>query len=170
MAATHAMTPAKTQFVSLSSFDKTQQQQLLTAIKQIEKRTFPTSEAFAFDEELKKRNTTLICATTSSTDDLNLVAYAVYARTKRTALLHKICVVERYRREGVGRSLLTNLRDELILQGCETIQLWVDAAREPARLLYAECGYEEAQRVDDYYGPGRTGVKMIVSLHRGMRG
>jgi ribosomal protein S18 acetylase RimI-like enzyme len=151
-------------FRPLSSFDKTQRDRLLVAIKQVEKRTFPPHEAFAFDDELRKRNTTLICATRTSDVGVEVVAYLVYVRAGRTALVHKLCVVEHCRREGVARTMLIRLHGELAHQGCRTVQLWVDSKRLPARHLYSQIGFSEAQRVDDYYGQGRTGLKMVLDL------
>jgi ribosomal protein S18 acetylase RimI-like enzyme len=52
------------------------------------------------------------------------------------------------------------LRDER----CQDVHLWVDADREAARRLYLGSGFKERERVDDYYGPGRTGIKMVLDL------
>jgi ribosomal protein S18 acetylase RimI-like enzyme len=154
------------QYTPLSRLKKPQRDNFLAIIKQVEKKTFPANEAFAFDEELAKRNTTLIVAIKDFDVDVGeeLVGYLVYVRVKRVALLHKVCVVEHCRREGIARAMLISLREDLERQGCTIIQLWVDAERKPAKLLYSQLGFREAQRVDDYYGPGRTGLKMILEL------
>ncbi|KAI9778792.1 MAG: hypothetical protein M1839_007882 [Geoglossum umbratile] len=154
---------------------------LLTRIRRIEKKAFPATEAFDFSTELHKRNTQLFCAlyapnnkprnrdtTTagpySGGDTATLVGYLVVARTGRTALLHKICVVPQYQRRGVGKWMVRETVEGLRKNGCGSVVLWVGEGRAAARCLYAGCGFEEVQRVEGYYAPGRTGVKMVLDL------
>ena len=54
--------------------------------------------------------------------------------------------------------------EELISKHCESVYLWVDEARNPAQCLYQDRGYQEIDRVENYYGPGRTGLKMVLHL------
>ena len=150
----------------ISGFNKSQQSHLLTFIKQMERKTFPTNEALDFDQEIKKRNTTLILGTIATGRIAEPVAYLVYVRMGKLALLHKICVLETYRRQGVARAMLTNLCDQLANHGCETIQLWVDQDRDPTRRLYSDLGFEEAQCLKDYYALGRTGIRMVLALDK----
>ncbi|KAL1956971.1 hypothetical protein VTO42DRAFT_6460 [Malbranchea cinnamomea] len=168
---------------------------IIEQITRIEKRTFPTSEAFEFDLSLwrKKPNTRVIYGvlltsnpsngngrshngddsgrTTSRTNGnlSKVVAYAVYVRIKGTALLHKVCIAEPYRHQGLGKALMGYIEQRLRKEGCRNVHLWVDQDREAARRLYAACGFEERERVVDYYGPGRTGIKMILDLDRAER-
>lgn len=151
----------------ISGFNKSQQSHLLTVIKQVERKTFPTNEALDFDQEIKKRNTTLILGIIATDRIAEPVAYLVYVRMGKLALLHKICVVETHRRQGVARAMLTNLCDQLANHGCEIIQLWVDQHRDPARRLYSDLGFEEVQRLEDYYGLGRIGIRMVLALDKG---
>lgn len=146
---------------------------ILARIARVEKKTFPSTEAFDFSADLckKKPNTRVIYvmdapsapAGTPST----LVAYAVYVRQKGVALLHKVCVTEPYRGRGIGKRLLEYIQQRLQKEGCQYIQLWVDKARQPARALYARCGFQEREVVADYYAPGRTGIRMVLNLERG---
>jgi axial budding pattern protein 2 len=86
-------------------------------------------------------------------------------RHRNTALLHKLCVLEAYRRNGIGERLLLHAtREKLVNEGCERVQLWVDKSRSPARNLYAKCGFEEKEEVLDYYSAGRTGIRMVLDL------
>lgn len=134
---------------------------LLAAVKQTEKHTFPASEAFDFDSELRKRTTALFCALDS---DGELVAYAVYVRTKLVTRIHKVCVVERWRGRGMGRWMMERVLGELRRAAASEVDLWVDVARVPARRLYAACGFAEKEVVHNYYGAGRDGVRMLVDL------
>ncbi len=141
-------------------------EQILDVIKRVEKRTFPSNEALVFDQELKKRNTFLICVLEeeAARDRNELCAYMVYTRTKRVVLLHKLCVLETHRRKGVARWMLNELYDGMRKSGCGSIEIWVDEAREPAKNLYSSCGFVQVMKVENYYSPGRTGLKMIMFL------
>ncbi|KAL8694719.1 MAG: hypothetical protein Q9218_000645 [Villophora microphyllina] len=126
---------------------------ILDQIKHAEKKNFPRKEAFDFDTELRKKNAEIIVIydISDSHCDPILAAYAVYVYTFKLALLHKTCVVEKYRRQGVARRMLVEQHTRLRLRGCTEIQLWVDEQRMSARLLYASIGFVEVGRVEDYY-------------------
>ncbi|KKZ61448.1 hypothetical protein EMCG_03930 [[Emmonsia] crescens] len=104
---------------------------------------------------------------TTTTPTPTIIAYALYVRQKSTALLHKICVAEPFRGQGVGKQLLAYVIEQQLRQqerGCLAVQLWVDEKREAARRLYGSCGFMEVEGVEDYYGPGRNGVRMVLGL------
>lgn len=147
----------------------TQPSNLLDQVRRAEKKTFPRDEAMDFDMELKKRNTELVVVLTAQDscedNDHSLAGYLVYARLHGIALLHKVCVLEGHQRQGIARSMLSRLKDRLQGQGCERLQLWVDEARKPARALYESSGFKISDRARDYYGPGRTGIKMVIDLN-----
>ncbi|KAJ5689642.1 hypothetical protein N7462_004034 [Penicillium macrosclerotiorum] len=156
----------------IHSLKRNQALEILAQIARVEKKTFPTNEAFSFAEELwrKKPNTRVLYTTPATTGrpvaPSEVVAYAVYVRQKGVALLHKVCVVEAYRRQGVGQLLMSYIQERLRNEGCQYIQLWVDQARVPARALYCRCGYKEKEVIPDYYAPGRTGIRMVLDLER----
>ncbi|KAK2834935.1 hypothetical protein FQN49_006767 [Arthroderma sp. PD_2] len=135
---------------------------IIEAISRIERRTFPTSEAMQFDMSLwrKKPNSRVIYGKATA----KVVAYAVYVRVKEKALLHKICVEAGHRGQGFGRQMMVYIEGQLRKEGCQAVQLWVDAGRTAARKLYLSRGFEERETVDDYYGNGRTGIKMVLDL------
>jgi ribosomal protein S18 acetylase RimI-like enzyme len=154
---------------------------LLNRVEHIERKTFPANEVFDFSTELNKRNTQLFCAfytpggesksressiteSHSDKETIILVGYLVIARTGRTALLHKVCVDTQYRRRGVGKWMIQEALEGLRKRKCERVALWVDVERVAARSLYTGCGFEVVQRVEGYYAPGRTGVKMALVL------
>jgi ribosomal protein S18 acetylase RimI-like enzyme len=139
--------------------------QLLQAIKQTEKRTFPSSEAFDFDAELKKRTTALHCVYYQSANGgTELCGYSVYVRTKLVTRIHKVCVVERYRGQGIGRWMMEQVLRVLENTSAASVDLWVDAERIPARSLYRACGFLDMEMVRDYYSPGRDGIRMQMDL------
>ncbi|KAJ5777187.1 Acyl-CoA N-acyltransferase [Penicillium odoratum] len=153
----------------IHSLKRNEALEILAQITRIEKKTFPTNEAFGFGEELwrKKPNTRVLYATqTREGTRPELIAYAVYVRQKGVALLHKVCVIEACRRQGVGQQLMSYIQERLRKEGCQYIQLWVDKAREPARALYSRCGFKEQEEIPDYYAPGRTGIRLVLDLER----
>ncbi|KAJ5248726.1 Acyl-CoA N-acyltransferase [Penicillium chermesinum] len=155
----------------IHSLKRNEALEILTQISRVEKKTFPTNEAFPFGEELwrKKPNTRVLYATQSREGNApELIAYAVYVRQKGVALLHKVCVIESCRRQGIGGLLMSYIQERLRREGCQYIQLWVDKAREPARKLYQRCGFEEKEQIPDYYSPGRAGIRMTLDLDRGV--
>ncbi|KAL2841089.1 acyl-CoA N-acyltransferase [Aspergillus pseudodeflectus] len=156
----------------IHSLGKSQAFEVLAQITRVEKKTFPSSEAFQFGEELwrKKPNTRVlyVTGTTRGTQSHSpLVAYAVYARQKGVAWVHKVCVAEVFRGNGVGTQLMEHIRARLQKEGCQFVYLWVDKAREHARSLYLRTGFEELEELSDYYAPGRNGIKMVLDLQRG---
>ncbi|KAF2271333.1 acetyltransferas-like protein [Westerdykella ornata] len=150
---------------NLVSLDPKNRQNVVDRVRKIERKAFPSSEAFDFDAELKKKNTSMLVVTRP--DELTeVVGYLVFLRMRKVALLHKICVVEHMRRKGIGRCLIHSVLLQLEKGGCHSIQLWVDEARSPARELYQSYGFREIDRCVDYYGPGRTGLKMQLSIEK----
>lgn len=135
---------------------------IIAQISRIERRTFPTAEAFDFNMSFwkQKPNTRVIYGEHTT----KLVAYAVYVRMKDTALLHKVCVEESNRGRGVGTQLMAYIECRLRKEGCRTVHLWVDEGRHAAHRLYSRCGYKELSTVENYYGNGRTGIKMVFDL------
>lgn len=142
--------------------------EILAQIARVEKKTFPSNETFSFGQELwrKKPNTRVLYATSAPAPGARpvLIAYAVYVRQKGAALLHKVCVIEALRRQGVGQTLMEYMQQRLQKEGCQYIQLWVDKAREPARALYTRTGFRAREEIADYYAPGRTGIRMVLDL------
>lgn len=139
---------------------------ILNWVMHAEKKLFPRNEVFDFDSELKKHNTDLIIVLDEKLlpNPIALIAYLVHASYKKTALLHKVCVLEKHRRHGMARRMLQLQIGKLESRGYGVIKLWVDENREPARSLYTEMGFKELDRVGGYYAPGRAGIQMALSL------
>lgn len=132
-------------------------------IAKIERKNLPAIEHFNYDVELKKKNIGLILAFKEG-DTENVVAYLVYQRMKRLVWLHKLCVVEQEREKGLGRCLIHSLCHKMERGGCQSIQLWVDENRKPARALYASCHFQQVEYRADYYAPGRSGWRLELAV------
>lgn len=153
---------------NISQWNFDEASKILVQVNRIERKTFPSSEAFSFTPDLhKKPNVSIGLLVINEKSDTTVVAYCMVVRTKSTALLHKICVIEQWRQLGVGTLLMANTIDRLAKGGCRSIQLWVDEGREGARKLYQSCSFEVVDAVTDYYGPGRMGIKMTLALGNG---
>ena len=84
--------------------DTRSSQGVLEAVKRIERRVFPKQDAMDFDVELKKSNTEMMVVLddeVSGVMESLVVAYMLFARVHGVTLLHKICVSESHRRQGL---------------------------------------------------------------------
>jgi ribosomal protein S18 acetylase RimI-like enzyme len=136
-----------------------------TKVSKLERKIFPASESFDYNVELKKKNIGLILAYGNEDPD-HLVGYLVYQRIKRVVWLHKLCVIEPERKKGIGRYLIHTLQSQMHTGGCESILLWVDEHRNPARKLYDSYGFQQIEHRLDYYAPGRAALKMELSIQK----
>jgi GNAT superfamily N-acetyltransferase len=150
----------------LSSQPKDKVAPVLAAITKLEKKSFPAAEVFGFSPGVLRKANTRILFVVSQSAPLSVVAYCVCVRWHRTLLLHKICVAERFRGQSIGKLLMHEVLDRAEQENCDALELWVDQSRMAARHLYLRSGLEELCHVRDYYGPGRTGIKMSVQLPR----
>lgn len=145
-------------------------QAVLPQVERAERKNFPRHEAFDFPLELKKRNLDLVVLLKD--DDIlpretpKVAAYAVFVHSKpgNFVMLHKICVLDDFRRQGIAKKILANQIQKYTSCGCSKIQLWVDEQNMPARSLYESAGFQETNRVGNYYAPGRTGLQMSLNL------
>lgn len=135
---------------------------LAAKVTKLEKKIFPSSEAFDYGVELKKKNIGLILASREGSQEVT--GYLVFQRQKSLAWLHKLATIEQERGKGIARCLVHSLTQQMKKGGCRTVVLWVDEARSPARSLYASCGFQQVERLPDYYSPGRTALKMELAI------
>ncbi|KAF2692263.1 hypothetical protein K458DRAFT_473754 [Lentithecium fluviatile CBS 122367] len=97
------------------SFTPSERSTIVDKAAKVEMMSFPSSEAFDFDAELRKKNTRVMLAVKEGTT-AELVGYLVYARKRRLTLLHKIRVHEHERAKGVGKCPMHSLR-QLVEKG-----------------------------------------------------
>ena len=145
-------------------------QAVLPQIERAEKKNFARHEAFDFHLELKKRKVDLFIILRedgiSPGETPVVAAYSVFVHSKpgNIVMLHKICVLEDFRRQGIAKKILATQIEKYTSRGCSKIQLWVDEQNMPARSLYESAGFQATNKVDDYYSPGRTGLQMSLDL------
>ena len=145
-------------------------QAVLPQVERAEKKNFARHEAFDFHLELRKRNLDLVIILQDDgiqpKDTIVVVAYSVFVHSKpgNFVMLHKICVLDEFRRQGIATKILATQAAKYTSRGCSKIQLWVDEQNVPARSLYESAGFVEMNRVENYYAPGRTGLQMALEL------
>ncbi|KAF2447693.1 acyl-CoA N-acyltransferase [Karstenula rhodostoma CBS 690.94] len=147
---------------SIAACPPKDRESLAAKLAKLEKKIFPSSEAFDYGSELKKKNVGIILAVKEGTQEL--VGYLVYQRQKSLAWLHKLATIEQERRKGIAKCLVDFLCQQMKKGGCRTISLWVDEVRNPARALYASCAFQQIERLPEYYGPGRTALKLELNI------
>lgn len=136
---------------------------ILKRIEQLERKNFPRSEAFDFAPAILGRaNTCVLFMTVSGSQEDEIIAYAVTARTSKILLLHKLCVAPRFQAKGLGKTMISCIIRRARQGRCLSIELWVDPNRFVAHRLYQSVGFEEIAEVPDYYSKGRDGVKMTL--------
>jgi len=130
---------------------------ILNAIQSLERRTFPSSECLSILTETSKRNTQLLYAQSSS----EIIGYLIYINTSSGLRIHKVCVAEAFRRQGIASSMVRQVC-EMAQRAGKDVDLWVDEGRVPARQCYGACGFTQAgEVVVGYYGPKRNGLRMM---------
>ena len=143
---------------------------LLRQVQRLEKKNFPQHEALDLNEELKKRNGELVAilddVSIHSMSEPTLVAYSAFVHSKpgNVVILHKVCIKEDFRRQGIAKNMLRTQIEKLKKQNCSKIQLWVRKENDTAINLYKAVGFEDMSTVDSYYGPGQTGLSMAMCL------
>jgi GNAT superfamily N-acetyltransferase len=138
---------------------------VLARLAAIEKKSFPASEVFNFNTRLlRKHNTTILAAYLTTGCRTIPVAYAVYVRWRSVILVQKLCVTESFRGRRIGKSIMLDIISRARQARCMAIELWVDESRTVARHLYKSCGFRDIHRVQEYYAPGRHGIKMGLDL------
>lgn len=89
-------------------------------------------------------------------ETIGYTSYGPIPCTKGSAALYWIAVLEPWRKNGIGKELLSRTEEDLVRQGAR--QLYVDTSGRglyaATRKFYRRCGYAEVARLKDYYAPG----------------
>jgi ribosomal protein S18 acetylase RimI-like enzyme len=149
----------KVEIRELSQRSSKDTKEIVAVFQSLERRNFPSSEALSVETEISKRNTRLLYAQSSSV----FVGYLIYIHTPSGLRIHKVCVTESFRRQGIASKLIRRVCEVAQMTG-KSVDLWVDEGRIPAMMCYSSCGFEQVgDTVGDYYGPGRNGIRMMWS-------
>lgn len=83
----------------------------------------------------------------------------------RTASLHTICILSRFRGRGVALSYLRTRMGEMP-ESIDRVILRVRKGNKEARQLYLSVGFVEEGQVAEYYPDGEDALKMTITLKR----
>ena len=93
-----------------------------------------------------------------------LIGYAGIFYLSEVADIHTITVIDKHRRQGIGRELLKRLIDWARVKHAPAVMLEMRVGNDAARPLYEQNGFVELSRRENYYGPGLTAVVMRKDL------
>ena len=93
-----------------------------------------------------------------------LIGYAGIFYLSEVADIHTITVIDKHRRQGIGRELLKRLIDWARVKQASAVMLEMRVGNDAARPLYEQNGFVELSRRENYYGPGLTAVVMRKDL------
>lgn len=150
--------------IDLKKLPRNQRDQALVDIQRMEKHNFPTHEAMTFDSALVAKSKVSVLMVRGDDATVPILAYAVCIRQHRKLLFEKLCVHEKYRRNGYATAILSFVIDLALRTACTTIDLWVDETRLIAKMLYQQHGFTIRDRMENYYCPGRNAFKMSLDL------
>ena len=152
-------------FNTLRDLPAAEAEHVLDQIRSIERSAFPHSEAFDLSNgNIFRSNTQVVFVSNKDHGNGFVVAYAICVRARRSLLLHKLCVTEAFRNQGIGKELLLHVKSNAKSANCRDIQVWVDESRAVARSLYQNCGFSDRRRATNYYAAGRHAINMTCEL------
>ncbi len=94
-----------------------------------------------------------------------LVGFAVAYRVDEEAELWNIAVAPRYRRQGIARSLLKQIRQTLAIAGVQRLFLEVRSSNTPAMELYQGLGFTPLLTRKGYYqDPSEDALLLVCRL------
>lgn len=96
-----------------------------------------------------------------------VVGYAVgIIRYGSTGHVVSIAVREGFRERGVGKRLLDRLMEDLAALGAERMRLEVRESNGRAIALYSAAGFEEKEKIKNYYADGESALVMWLTWSR----
>ena len=94
-----------------------------------------------------------------------IVGYIIYWRLPKEVDIHNLAVHSAYRRQGIGRSLLSSAIDSAKGQGSNRVTLEVRKSNQAAQELYHSLGFVERGVRKGYYSDdGEDALVMVLEL------
>ncbi|TGC09226.1 GNAT family N-acetyltransferase [Methanolobus halotolerans] len=88
------------------------------------------------------------------------------SRMKKMCTVYSLVVDKKYRRQGIGKSLLQKGIREMELNDIDTVTLYVEVSNESAIRLYRKIGFEIIGEVRDICSPGDRCYEMALDLSK----
>lgn len=135
----------------------------IPAILRLEARCFPDPWSRDIFEECVRPSVEV--QTWLALDGGRIIGYSCGAVPVRGILhISNLCVERRWRRHGAGRFLLDAVEAWGRRMGARHAYLEVAVTNRPALSLYAGRGYLPCEPLEDYYGEGFHGVRLLRSM------
>ncbi|TVP86107.1 MAG: GNAT family N-acetyltransferase [Acholeplasmataceae bacterium] len=131
----------------------------LNTLWEIEKASFDKVRRMSFESlkhSLKTKNQDVFLV---ESDGLP-VAYAILFRYQNTHRLYSIAVLEHYRSQGIGKTLMNHMLGVSKTQGFSRITLEADATNHDLLRFYESFGFKVVKELKDYYGPALPAYRM----------
>ncbi|MBP9090529.1 GNAT family N-acetyltransferase [bacterium] len=93
-----------------------------------------------------------------------VVAFIIYKLRPEGGYVSYIAVRGSHRGLGIGSLLIAEAAKVLLTQGKVFIRLHVSAYDKGAQSFYTARGFEEAARLNNFYGPGKAAVLLKVKI------
>ncbi len=109
-----------------------------------------------WEDNLKAKNSFVLCA------NYTVVGYIL---TTDEPSIASFAILERYRKQGYGKQLMSICLQELKKKKYEKVILHVQPKNLPALKLYQSNGFEMTETVTNYYGENQDGYLMTKDLN-----
>lgn len=93
-----------------------------------------------------------------------VVAFIIYRLRPEGGYISYIAVKGSHRGLGIGSLLIAETAKALLVQGKEFMRLHVSSNDKGAQSFYAARGFEEAARLNNFYGKGKAAVLLKVKI------
>ncbi len=92
------------------------------------------------------------------------VGYVVAFMAEGEARIISIAIDLRWRRRGIGESLMLEIMDRAEKLGAKKIYLEVKESNNPALRLYEKLGFKKVDKIKDYYGERESALVLFKKL------
>lgn len=93
-----------------------------------------------------------------------IVGYVCIRVIYEESQICNICVLDKFRRQGIATELLSTVKDFSALQGCDRCELEVNVSNTPAVGLYTKCGYKVEGVRKDFYRRSRYATRDAYTM------
>ena len=122
------------------------------------------TEFWSQGQILGSMSRTDFCGVIAETDTKQAVGYLLGACLFEDAEIARIAVKEDYRKQGVGKALISEFFTIVKEKGAERVFLEVRKSNAPAVSLYKHCGFLPTRVRERYYVDGEDALEMKINL------
>ncbi len=134
----------------------------LRALTSLEKRVFTspwTYEQFNYELDGNEFSDTIVIY-----DQDILIGYINYWIIFDQATVNKVCIDEKYRKQGLALKLFEIMNQEIENKGCIVTTLEVRVSNTPAINLYKKLGFSVVTKKKQYYSDGEDAYYMVKGV------